>query len=420
MAKIYKRPNSPYWWCRYKTPPDGEEIRCSLKIPLGEEYRDIAQKKASKMEVDHWEAWKQGKLDRPAYTFEQLMVGWIEERKPGQASLDTIKALRTFFAGSVINNLTGKDIANCKRQWRHAGYSDNTIRRRLSTLSSAINYARREWEWDIDNPVQGRLPREVEFEADPLSYEEAQRFIDALYQRQFQPYNAPHLWDFFVLSVNTGLRKMELLSCRLNQVDLHHACIHLKSHQQKGRKRTATPLNAEALEALGRRLTYIHKRFPNTAWLFPSAKTKGEKHIKDVKTAFNTLRQEVGCPTVRVHDLRHTFASWLVQRGKTLYETSKALRHSSLKPTERYAHLELQHVRSTVAEIEDVPVAFNKPPAANDQASALSNWQRSLTGKFSREQSRVRSDSAHNSHINKKPTDAEDNVVGFLEAKSKA
>ena len=278
----------------------------------------------------------------------------------------------------MINKIVGRDIADCKRLWRKAGFSDNSIRRRLSTFSSAINYARREWEWDVDNPVRGRLPKEVGYEADHLTYEEAQRFVDALQRRQFQPYNAPYLRDFFVLAVNTGLRKMELLGCRLDQVDMENSCIHLKSHQQKGRKRTATPLNREAMTAIERRLAFVKERFPESLWLFPSVKTRGKTHLKDVKTAFTTLRLEVGCPKIRIHDLRHTFASWLVQRGKTLYETSKALRHSSLKPTECYAHLELQHLRKTMAEMENVPVMFHRPSEMDDNDRAIKHWKRSL------------------------------------------
>jgi integrase len=254
--------------------------------------------------------------------------------------------------------IKGRDIANCKRQWRSEGLSNNTLRRRLSTFSAAITYARAEWEWDIENPISGRLPAEEEYDADHLSYEHAQWFVNALQRRRFQPYNAPHLFDFFILALHTGMRKSEILGCRLSQVDFENQCIHLKKHQQKGRKRTATPLNEEALDAIFRRLAFIEANFPNTQWLFPNHKSRGELPIKDVKTAFNTLRKEVGLPKVRIHDLRHTFASWLVQRGRSLYEASKALRHSSLKPTQRYAHLELDHLRATHAEVGKVPVTF--------------------------------------------------------------
>lgn len=364
MAKIYTRSNSPYFWCRYKG-PGGEEVRQSLKIQKTTDLKDIAQLKASELEIEHWNAWKTGKLDRPQHTFDELMIGWITETDPGTADLTNISILKDVFGSRIINDINGKDMADCKRLWRESGVKNNTIRRRLSTFSSAISYARSEWEWDIENPVAGRLPPEEEFEAAHLTYEQTQIFVNALQKRQFQPYNAPHLFDFFILAVHTGMRKSEILGCQLSQIDLENNCIHLARNQQKGRKRTAIPLNVQAMKAIKRRFNYIENIFPDTVWLFPNPKSGGEKCIKDVKTAFNSLRNEVGCPGIRIHDLRHTFASWLVQRGRSLYEVSKALRHSSLKPTERYAHLELEHLRDTHGEINKVPVSFEAGEQVN-------------------------------------------------------
>jgi integrase len=382
MAKIYTRSNSPYWWTRYND-PNGADVRCSLKIPKEAGYKALAQLKASEIEMDHWNDWKEGKLEKPLFTFEQLMVGWIRETNPGSADLTNIKSLREVFGGRIINTLAGTDIADCKRKWREDGLANNTIRRRLSTLSSALSYARAEWEWDIENVVRGRLPAEEVFEADPLTYEQAQVFVDALQKRGYQPYNAPHLFDFFILAIHTGMRKSEILGCRLDQVDFENRCIHLKSHQQKGKKRTATPLNLEALEAIKRRYAYISKHYPETIWLFPNVKTKGESNIKDIKTSFDTLRKEVGCPDVRPHDLRHTFASWLVQRGTSLYQVSKALRHGSVKPTQRYAHLELEHLRQTHDLVGLVPVDFDRKSNPDDSSvlEAKRQWQERLARK---------------------------------------
>ena len=176
------------------------------------------------------------------------------------------------------------------------------------------------------------------------------------------------------------MRKSEILGCQLSQIDLENQCIHLKRDQQKGRKRTATPLNTEALKAISRRMAYINEKFSDTIWLFPSHKSNGTNHIKDVKTAFNTLRRDVGCPKIRIHDLRHTFASWLVQRGRSLYEVSKALRHSSMKPTQRYAHLELEHLRNTHDEVGNVPVDFrsNEQCLNAHHLDAKTQWQEAL------------------------------------------
>lgn len=97
------------------------------------------------------------------------------------------------------------------------------------------------------------------------------------------------------------------------------------------------------------------------------------------------------------HDLRHTFTSWIVQRGRSLYEVSKALRHSSLKPTERYAHLELEHLRDTHGEVGDVPVNFAVDEQVN--LSEKKQWQEALKRK---QHMHTKSRSAHSSHIDLK------------------
>ncbi|WP_019531433.1 tyrosine-type recombinase/integrase [Dasania marina] len=396
MAKLFTRTNSPYFWTRF-TGPKGQDVRLSLSIPKGREFKEAAQLKASQLEVQQWDDWKSGKFDRPDYSFDDLMIGWVEDKKPGDADLNCIAKLSDQFTGMLLKDIKGKDIAECKRVWRKSGISNNTIRRRLSTFSSAITYARSEWEWDIENPVSGRLPAEEIYEADHLSYKQAQLFVDALKIRRFQPYNASHLLDFFILAIHTGMRKSEILSLKLEQIDFEHKCIHLKASQQKGVKRTATPLNDEAIAAIDRRLDYIATKCPNTLWLFPSPTSKGDNHLLDVTTGFNSVRKEVGLPNIRIHDLRHTFASWLVQRGNSLYETSKALRHASIKPTERYAHLELEHLRKTHDDLSQVPVDFNLKEDEKNTNNSLANeaWKKSLKGKH---KSLKTHKSAHYSH----------------------
>jgi integrase len=71
--------------------------------------------------------------------------------------------------------------------------------------------------------------------------------------------------------------------------------------------------------------------------LFVSDKT-GESFTW-IQKVWDRLRKEAGLPHLRMHDLRHQYASFLVNSGRTLYEVQKILGHSSHSVTERYAHL---------------------------------------------------------------------------------
>lgn len=81
-----------------------------------------------------------------------------------------------------------------------------TINRELAALSSAINYARREWKWDIQYPVPGRKLREPEGRVRWLSKAEAERLLEAA---SLEP-KATHLPDFLRLALHTGCRKGEI------------------------------------------------------------------------------------------------------------------------------------------------------------------------------------------------------------------
>ena len=74
--------------------------------------------------------------------------------------------------------------------------------------------------------------------------------------------------------------------------------------------------------------------------------------IASVKRSFGTACERAGITDFRFHDLRHTCAAWLVQAGVPLTEVRDVLGHSTIKMTERYAHLAPENVRAALALLE--------------------------------------------------------------------
>jgi len=72
-------------------------------------------------------------------------------------------------------------------------------------------------------------------------------------------------------------------------------------------------------------------------FVFPNPKSK--KPYCSIYNSWNSARKTVGLRDVRIHDLRHSFASFLVNAGRSLYEVQKILGHTQIKTTQRYAHL---------------------------------------------------------------------------------
>lgn len=77
-----------------------------------------------------------------------------------------------------------------------------------------------------------------------------------------------------------------------------------------------------------------------------------------------------GIDDLRFHDLRHTFASWLIQRGRTLREVQEALGHQTITMTMRYSHLAPDHLRAAVAVLDDVLLSAQLAESTTTSAQA--------------------------------------------------
>jgi integrase len=128
----------------------------------------------------------------------------------------------------------------------------------------------------------------------------------------------------------TGARKSEILSARWENVRLDQRLLTVPL--SKSNKPHHIPLSDEAV-AIIRSI----RREPACPWLFPGHAPG--KPLSDIYLFWNELRRRLGLADVRIHDLRHTFASFLVNAGHSLYEVQKLLGHSDPRTTMRYAHL---------------------------------------------------------------------------------
>jgi site-specific recombinase XerD len=83
------------------------------------------------------------------------------------------------------------------------------------------------------------------------------------------------------------------------------------------------------------------------AWIFANPKTS--KPYVSIFYSWNTARQLANLPDLRIHDLRHSFASFLVNAGRSLYEVQELLGHADIRTTSRYAHLNRERLVGAVA-----------------------------------------------------------------------
>ncbi|MBF0154397.1 MAG: site-specific integrase [Magnetococcales bacterium] len=266
------------------------------------------------------------------------------EKSVGLEKIHTRHFLR-HFAGKYLDEIKGTDVRGYVAARQADGIKPATVNRELNTLSTAINWARRQLGWEVQNPVEGNKLPEPEGRLRWLTQPEQEALIRAARQHQ----SAPHPADFIILALNTGCRSGELLKLEWARVDFVTNLIHLEPQHTKTRKRRAVPLNSSAVEAIASRASFRSRTCPSSPWVF--SHPTGER-IQSVKRSFAFACKQAGIQDFHIHDLRHTVGSRLAQSGVSLHVVRDTLGHRSIRSTERYAHLAPEQVREALATLD--------------------------------------------------------------------
>lgn len=150
----------------------------------------------------------------------------------------------------------------------------------------------------------------------------------------------------FLLS--TGARLNEALKAKWSDIDKNNQLWRIPATNSKSKRIRSVPLNQSALEILDDLRTEGRSEY-----LFVSS-TTGER-MKYIHKVWHRLRDKAGLPDLRIHDLRHQYASFLVNSGRTLYEVQQILGHSNPVVTQRYAHLSTKALQEA-ADSASLPV----------------------------------------------------------------
>ena len=354
----FKRKDSPFFWAWRKF-PDGRRQRQSTGTASRTEAEAIEAKwKVEAHRAKHWG-------EQPEHRYEDMMDAYLEATKDAKRSAwrDEYSAahLGEFFQGRTLNALKRVDVRGYiefrkakgallpkrkgETERRSRAVSPSTVNRELDLLSAAINYARIEWEWDIPNATIGVSLPEPEARLRYLSQYEYVKLLDAARLSS----KAPHLIDFIRLAVNSGMREQEMLGLTVERVDLRENLLKLEGKDTKGKRRRYVPMNQQARQAVLNRLRFRAAHCPDAPWLFCH---RDGRRIQAVQTSFERARDLAGLPGFRIHDLRHTCASWLVMEGVSLYFVKELLGHASVETTERYAHLAPENMRQAVSALD--------------------------------------------------------------------
>lgn len=152
---------------------------------------------------------------------------------------------------------------------------------------------------------------------------------------------SPVIPDIIEFLIYTGARRGEAVHARWVEIDFENSLWRVSL--SKSGKARHIPLSTFALEILQRRRGQCDEKDP---YIFANP-TTGVPFVY-IYWCWNRIRKNAGIPEVRMHDLRHNFASVLINAGRSLYEVQKILGHADTKTTERYAHLSQDRLKEAV------------------------------------------------------------------------
>jgi integrase len=195
------------------------------------------------------------------------------------------------------------------------------------------------WRMRGDNPCKGVARNQEHGRRRYLKPDELVRLTAALAAEPNQS-----AADVFRLLLLTGARKGEVLGARWNQFDLAGGTWTKPNSLTKDNREHTVPLSAPARQLLAR----LQERSGGSPWVFPGRDGKGRE---DTKYSWARICKAAGITGLRVHDIRHSFASQLVSGGASLPLIGSLLGHSNPTTTHRYSHLFDEPQRAAVERV---------------------------------------------------------------------
>jgi integrase len=268
----------------------------------------------------------------PTFTelFEEHYLPYVKPRKRSWKRDDELYRLRIkkVFGHCRLDQISRQQIQSFHTGLLEEGLAPATCDHHIKLMKHALNLAI-DWQLLHDKNPASRVPlfsvdNKVEHYLDDAQLE---RLLTVLHS---DANRTVCLIALFLIS--TGCRLNEVLSARWKQIDRANRVFRVDAINSKSKRVRSVPLNDSALEVLEKLDTegkYEH--------LFINKKT--EDPYTTIMKVWTRLRAKAGLPHLRIHDLRHQFASFLVNSGRTLYEVQQLLGHSDSKVTARYAHL---------------------------------------------------------------------------------
>lgn len=271
--------------------------------------------------------------------FNEHYLPYVKPRKRSWESDELLYRLRISpkFGNKRFNQVTRLQIQNFQAAVKDEGLAPATANHYVKLIRRMFNLAM-EWQMVDSNPASRipMFPEDNKIER-YMNEEELSRLLEVL---RTDHRRSICLIAMFLLS--TGARLNEALSATWDQIDQEKRVWRIPASNSKSKRMRVVPLNESAMDVINQLDTegqYDH--------LFINKKR--EKPYVSISKIWEELREKASLPHLRIHDLRHQFASFLVNGGNSLYTVQQILGHSDPSVTQRYAHLSTQALQEAAS-----------------------------------------------------------------------
>jgi integrase len=277
--------------------------------------------------------------------FEQHYLPYVTPRKRSWKRDEQLyrPRIKAVFGCKRLNQITRQQIQLFHTAVLEEGLAPATANHHVKLIKHSLNLAVGWQMLDVNPAVGVPLLLEDNQVENYLDEAELTRLLQVL---RTDENRAVCRIALFLLS--TGCRLNEALSARWEDIDVEKRVFVIRAKNSKSKRVRSVPLNESALEVLASLDTKGVSQE-----VFVNRRT-GQAYTVITKV-WHRIRAKAGLPKLRLHDLRHQYASNLVNGGRTLYEVQMILGHSDPKVTMRYAHLSSKALQEA-AETASLPV----------------------------------------------------------------
>jgi len=340
MGKVYKRGKK--WGISY-IDPNGKQVRKMISP-----YKETAQQVLKKIEMDIIESKYLDIRKDSNILFGDIAEAYfnghvkINNRNINKYRLHINRLVR-YFEGKSLSQMTSVCIKEFT-EYRIKTIKPSSVNRDLALLSSIFNFAIKEDKFSGINPLKRvrRLPENNKRNRH-LKIEELNKLLACC---------SGHTKLVILIASYSGLRWSEIRhlkwyqASKSNYIDLDNNQIYIHESLTKSKKERYIPLSPTLKRAL---LKY--SKHPKSEYVFFNPKTN--KPVVSIKASFKNALQKAQIEDFQLRDLRHTFASLLVNKDVDLYRLQMLLGHSNIQMTQRYSHLNRDRMVDAIMKLEE-------------------------------------------------------------------